>query len=600
MKQPREQKGIGRLLALSGEKPGRLYLGAACSILGTIVQLTPFLAVYQVMASLLRSAAEGGPLDGTFLMRWAALGLAGMLVGYLLSYIGGMLSHTFAYRVVCGVRLRAAEHIGRLPMGYVNSNAVGKIRQILDGDVEQLEGFLAHQLPDFLSTVVMLFVLFIAMAAVNFWLALACLLPIAVGFGCQLAVMVKLMKDGAVKENFDALENISASSAQYVRGMPSIKIFGQTVKSFQRFYQDIVRYRDFTIRMTELVRPGYVKFRMFVLSVAVFLVPVGLLLYLRDSADVSLAVTFLFFLILGPGASAPTLKLRGFAEGMNTIGESVSRVEAVFDQAVLPEPEEGKLPVDHDIVFDHVSFSYEEGREALRDVSFAAKQGEITALVGPSGAGKSTIAQLISRFWDVTGGSIKIGGVDVREMRTEDLMEQISFVFQDSFLFADTVYQNIAMGRPEASREEVYAAAKAARCHEFIRNLPDGYDTLIGEGGSTLSGGEKQRISIARAILKNAPILILDEATAAADAENEREVQRAIQALIREKTVIMIAHRLKTIRDAEQILVISEGTVTERGTHWELLKKRGLYAAMWEASVASAAWKMETGKEAVQ
>jgi len=595
-KKKKQPQGISRLVQLSGENPTTLYLGSLFSVLGTIVQLTPFLSIYQVMAELLRHTATSAALDTKFMVRWAFYGLAGLLVSYLLSYIGGMMSHTFAYRMICSVRLKVAEHIGKLPMGYVSNNAVGKIKQVLNADVEQMESFLAHQFPDFLSTVVMLIVLFIVMAITNFWLALACLLPIVIGFGCQFAVMMKLMKSGAIKDNFDALENISASSTQYIKGMPSIKIFGQTVKSFLKFYDDIISYRDFTIKMTEMIRPGYVRFRVFVLSVATFIVPVGLLIYLRNPADVSFVVAFIFFLILGPGASTPTLKMRGFSESMNTINESVNRVDAILSEQALKEPEHGKIPASHDITFDNVSFSYNAGeRQILNQVSFTAKQGQITALVGPSGAGKSTIAELIPRFWDVIDGSICIGGINIKDMTTQDLMQQMSFVFQKSFLFSDTIYNNIALGRPEATRQEVEQAAKAAQCHDFIMALPNGYGTKVGDGGVFLSGGEQQRVSIARAILKNAPILILDEATAAADAENEYKMQQAIQKLIRNKTVIMIAHRLKTIWGADQILVVSNGTVLEKGTHQELLETQGLYASMWEASMSSATWQIDTG-----
>ena len=347
--------------------------------------------------------------------------------------------------------------------------------------------------------------------------------------------------------------------------MPSIKIFGQTVKSFRKFYEDIISYRDFTTKMTEVIRPGYVLFRMFVLSVATFIVPVGLLLFLQNPGDVAFVVTFLFFLILGPGAATPTLKLRSFSESMNVITEGVKRVDEVLNEKPLPEPAQSKAPAGYDISF----------------------------LVGPSGAGKSTIAELIPRFWDVTDGSIEIGGVNIQDMSIHDLMEQMSFVFQESFLFSDTIFNNIALGKPGATKEQVEQAAKAAQCHDFIMALPNGYQTKIGDGGVYLSGGEQQRVSIARAILKNA------EASAYADAENEHEMQIALQSLIKNKTVIMIAHRLTTICNANQILVVDGGQIKEHGTHDELLKKHGLYAAMWDAGVNSATWTIRAGKEAV-
>lgn len=591
----KQARGISRLIQLSGEKKTILFLGAILSILGTIVQLTPYLSVYQVMAELLRHT--GTPPDAAFVVRWAFYGLAGLLLGYVLAYLGGMLSHIFAYRTVCSVRLKVAEHIGKLSMGYVTDHGVGKIKQVLDGDVEQMEAFLDHQFPDFLSTIAMLAVLFLVMVSFNVWMAIACLLPVILGFGCQFATMARLMKSGVLKENFDVLENISSSSVQYIKGMPSIKIFGQTVKSFRKFYDDILSYRDFAIKMTETVRPGYVRFRVFVLSPATFIVPVGLAIFLKNPGDLSFVATFIFFLILGPAASTPTLKMRSFSESMNTINESVSRVDAVLNKAVLKEPEFGKTPRSYDIAFRDVSFSYSEEKEpVLSHVTFTARQGEITALVGPSGAGKSTIAELILRFWDVSAGKITIGGIHIRDMASEELMKHVSFVFQESFLFSDTIYHNIALGSPDASKEEVERAARAAQCHDFIMALPDGYHTKIGDGGTFLSGGEQQRVSIARAILKNAPILILDEATASTDAENEYKMQNAIRELIKNKTVIMIAHRLSNICNADQILVVWDGTIGEGGTHEELLKKNGLYASMWKASMYSAAWMIDTGK----
>lgn len=599
MKQQEKPKGgIPRLLEISGEKNTVFMFSVVFSILGTLCQLVPFLSVYRVMSELLRHAATSEALDAVFLIRQAVYGLIGLIVGYILAYAGGMMSHTFAYRVICGVRLKVAEHIGKLPMGYVTNNSVGKIKQVLDADVEQIEGFLAHQFPDFVSTIVMLIALFVIMFSQNVWLAFACLLPVMVGFICQLTVMIKIMKSGGVKDNFDALEKISASSIQYVKGMPSIKIFGQTVKSFHRFYEDIMSYRDFTTEMTEKIRPGYVLFRMLVLSVATFLVPIGLVIFLKAPDDVAFVAAFLFFLILGPGAAPPMLKLRNFSESMNVVTEGVNRVDAVLNEKVLPEPEYSKLPREHSVTFKDVAFSYEKGERRILDgITFTAKQGEITALVGPSGAGKSTIAELIPRFWDVSEGSIEVGGINIKEMSSRDLMEQLAFVFQESFLFSDSIFHNIALGKPGATREQVEQAAKAAQCHEFIRKLKDGYQTKIGEGGVYLSGGEKQRISIARAILKNAPILILDEASAYADAENEHEMQLALTELIQNKTVIMIAHRLTTICNANQILVVEQGRIAQRGTHEELIKKGGIYADMWNAGQNSAVWRMKNEKE---
>lgn len=599
-KTKKEKRDISSLVKRTGEKQSLFLLGILLSVIGTLVQLVPFLSIYHVMSELLHHLSTKEVFNAALMIHWAVYGLIGLLIGLLCTYLGGMLCHTFAYRTICTLRLKLLEHIGCLPLGYVKNNSVGKTRQILETDTDQLETYLSHQMPDLISTVTMLLVLFIGMFYLNVWLALVALLPIVIGFAAMAADLVKLMKSGAVQQNFNALERINSSAMQYVKGMPTIKIFGQTVKSFRSFYDDIMGYRDFALKMTEMIRPSYVRFRLFILSVASFVTPAALLLWLKNPQDSSLAASILFFFILGPAASVPLLKLRNFAESNNVINESVSRIYALLDESVLVETEGNRIPLGADVCFDHVRFSYsKEGGNVLDDISFVAKQGEITALVGPSGAGKSTIAELIPRFWDVQSGRISFGGVNIRDMKTQTLMENMSFVFQSSFLFDDTVYNNIAMGKVNATKEEVEAAAKAAQCHDFILHLPEGYHTKMGNDGTFLSGGEKQRIAIARAILKNAPLLIMDEATSSADAENEYKLQQAMSELIKNKTVIVIAHRLKTIQNANQILVIKSGKIVESGTHEELLVKQGLYNEMWKNSLSSATWQIASGKEAL-
>ncbi len=569
MKQNEKPKqGIPRLLEISGEKNTPFVASVLLSILGTLCQLVPFLSIYQVMAELLRHTATGAALHTDFMIRWALYGLAGLIVGYVLAYAGGMMAHTFAYRVICGVRLKVAEHIGKLPMGYVTNNSIGKTKQVLDADVEQIETFLAHQLPDFVSTIVMLLAMFIIMFSQNVWLAFSCLLPIVVGFVCQFAVMIKILKSGGLEENFDALEKISSSSIQYVQGMPSIKIFGQTVKSFRKFYEDIISYRDFTTKMTEVIRPGYVLFRMFVLSVATFIVPVGLLLFLKDPGDVAFVVTFLFFLILGPGAATPTLKLRSFSESMNVITEGVKRVDEVLNEKPLPEPAKSKAPAGYDISFHHVSFSYEaEGRKILNHVSFAAKQGEITALVGPSGAGKSTIAELIPRFWDVTEGSIEIGGVNIQDMSIHDLMEQMSFVFQESFLFSDTIFNNIALEENilvPMLLEHTSAAEMRKRLNENAELL--GIKGILKKYPYEISGGEKQRTAIARALINNPQIILADEPTGNLDTVSAKIIMEYFAEINyqKKKAVVIVTHDPVVASYAKKIFFIKDGKIIKQ------------------------------------
>ena len=594
-----KKSGIPRLLELAGEKKSLLVWGCILSTLSVFFQIIPFWAVYNIMAELLQNAADFSKADTSFMLSWAVKGILGLLLAYAFMYFGGMLGHTAAYRTLYGIRVRLSNHISELPLGWFNRNAIGKVKQIAEQDVEQIEKFIAHQLPDMVNTIVLLLVMVVIMFGHNPWLALACIIPIIIGFTAQFSMMFGKKAQEGLSEYYDALENISTSSVQYVRGMPSIKIFGQTVHSFRKFYQDIMSYRDFSTKYADNYEPTYCLFRVLVLSLATFIFAIGIFLFSGDPQNMAFAITLLFFLIFAPGISTPVFKFNSFGSSMNNITEGVRRIDEIMSEIPIQEPTDGKKPQGYEITFEHVSFSY-EGKDSalvLKDVSFRAEQGQITALVGPSGSGKSTIAQLIPRFWDVGTGQIKIGGVDIRDMKTEDLMASMSFVFQDSFLFSDTLYNNIAIGKPGATKEEVYTAAKAAQCHEFIEKLPQGYDTLIGEGGVYLSGGEEQRVSVARAILKNAPILILDEATAYADPENEFQMQLALQELIKNKTVLIIAHRLITIKNANKILVIKNGQIENAGAHEFLLQNSETYSAMWKAYTVSSDWQITAKKE---
>ncbi len=594
-----KKSGIPRLLELAGEKKSLLVWGCILSTLSVFFQIIPFWAVYNIMAELLQNAADFSKADTSFMLSWAVKGILGLLLAYAFMYFGGMLGHTAAYRTLYGIRVRLSNHISELPLGWFNRNAIGKVKQIAEQDVEQIEKFIAHQLPDMVNTIVLLLVMVVIMFGLNPWLALACIIPIIIGFTAQFSMMFGKKAQEGLSEYYDALENISTSSVQYVRGMPSIKIFGQTVHSFRKFYQDIMSYRDFSTKYADNYEPTYCLFRVLVLSLATFIFAIGIFLFSGDPQNMAFAITLLFFLIFAPGISTPVFKFNSFGSSMNNITEGVRRIDEIMSEIPIQEPTDGKKPQGYEITFEHVSFSY-EGKDSalvLKDVSFRAEQGQITAFVGPSGSGKSTIAQLIPRFWDVGTGQIKIGGVDIRDMKTEDLMASMSFVFQDSFLFSDTLYNNIAIGKPGATKEEVYTAAKAAQCHEFIEKLPQGYDTLIGEGGVYLSGGEEQRVSVARAILKNAPILILDEATAYADPENEFQMQLALQELIKNKTVLIIAHRLITIKNANKILVIKNGQIENAGAHEFLLQNSETYSAMWKAYTVSSDWQITAKKE---
>lgn len=595
----KKKKGLPRLFEIAGEKKGLLILAGVLSALSACCMLIPYLAVYQVLNNLLENAGEINNVNKEYLTDWGWIAFAGLIGGLLLLYGALMSSHMAAFRILYGLRVRLSEHIGRLPLGYLNNSSTGAIKKALEQNVEKIELFIAHTIPDLVNAAATVAVMFVLFFSLNGWMAAACLLAIVISILVQFSLMFGRKSKDFFRQYFDTSEQMSASAVQYVRGMPVVKIFGQTVASFRQFSQSIYAFKKYALHVCDTYQPGMVWFTVLLNSIVTFILPVGLLLLSREPGNVVLAGVYLFFIILGPGVAAPFHKLTFLASNTREIDEGVSRLDTIFEEKPVPEPVIPQSPHKHDIRFEHVSFSYENTKEttrteALKDISFTAHAGEITALVGPSGSGKSTIANLIPRFWDVTQGAIKIGGINIREIATEQLMDRVSFVFQDSFLFFDTLYENIRVGKPDATEEEVHAAARAAQCDEFIGRLPQGYQTLIGEGGVYLSGGEEQRVSVARAILKNSPILVLDEATAFADPENEYKMQLALQELIKDKTVIIIAHRLSSIISANQIIVLKEGEIVQKGVHAELSRKEGVYKKMWDAYTDAFQWTLKT------
>jgi len=593
------KKGFARLLEIAGEKRGLMIVSGLFSAVSAVCMLVPYASVYFILQELLEHASSPAQADGAKMIRWGAIALIGFAAGLAAMYAGGLIAHIAAFRILYGLRIKLAGHIGKLPLGWLNSRSTGAVKKTLEDHVDKLETFIAHQLPDLVHVAVTAILMIAVMFTFHVWLAMACFVPLVIGMAVQILAFSRSGTKRTLKEAFDALERMNASAVQYVRGMPAVKVFGQTVQSFRRFYQDMVRYRDHGVMLTQLFQNGNLTFKVILSSLAAFILPVGVLLLNRDPGSVTVASAVLFFLVMAPGIAAPMFKILYLADSIRLINEGVERFDRILAETPLPEPELPRRPASFDVSFEHVFFSY--GTEAsdtdtLADISFTARQGEVTALVGPSGAGKSTVAHLVPRFWNVNMGAIRIGGVNIRDMSTADLMDTVAFVFQDSFLFSDTVYNNIAVGRPDASPEQVYAAAKAAQCQAFIEKLPHGYDTRIGEGGVHLSGGEEQRINVARAILKNAPVLVLDEATAYADPENEHEMQLALRALMKDKTVLVIAHRLATIRDADQILVMENGKIVERGRHEALFAAGGVYTRMWHSYRQAAEWHMGTGE----
>jgi len=581
-----KKKSIEELVRLCGTKKGSLIAGNILIAMGAMLNILPVLLSYKIIVSLITKKEARGNL-----ISYAIYGILAVFAAYLFAYIGSILCHTFSYRFIANLKKKIVSHIATLPLGYFTGEHKAKLKQVLSLDMNQIEGYYAHQLPSLVSTLLLILSLLFFMFRMNVVFALLSLTAIAVGLMIQLSIMVKIVKSGGLEENFKILDRINSATNEYVKGMPEVKIFGNSTSSFQNYENAVNQYRQFTETMTARIRPGFVAFRVVILSVATFLVPAGILLLTKKPNDMATMRTVLFFWIVAPAMSVPCLKLRDFAEGMNLLEDVVQRVWDVLVEKELAEGKYTEKLKNYDIIFEKVCFSYEK-EQVLKDISFIAKQGELTALVGASGAGKSTIGVLIPRFYEPTDGVIKLGGVNIQEMPSKSLMENISFVFQDNDLLSGTIFQNIAMAKKGCSKEEVIEAAKKARCHDFIVKLEKGYETILGKG-NTLSGGEKQRIAVARAMLKDAPVLILDEATSYADSKNECLMQEALAELVKDKTVIMIAHRLGTIKNAQQILVLSEGQIVERGTHESLMKKEGVYRKMFSIFDEVRSWKMQ-------
>lgn len=593
----KRKTGISRLFEIAGEKKLLLTLSGIVSVISTIMLFVPFVAVYFIVDELLKNATNPAMSNTILIEQWAIWALITTFIGLGLLYASSMLSHVSAFKILYNLRMKLCEHMAKLPMGYHNQQSTGAIKKTLEYSVEQIEGFVAHQIPDLVSAIVLPIIMLITMFILDWRLALATSVPIIAAFLLQTLAFSGDKGKKNMRRYHDALENMNANGVEYVRGMPAVKVFGMTVYTFMAFRNSILQYKDWILKFTSFCKKPYVVFLVILSSIGAFIAPIGVYLLSGQPSNQAFALTLLLFLIIAPGLSSPMLKLMYVGGNMRMISEGVVRMDKIFDEKPLPEPVMPLNPQAHSIIFDNVSFSYDSKEastriKALKNVSFEAIEGEMTALVGPSGSGKTTIANLIPRFWDVGDGEISVGGINIKDIGTKNLMSSVSFVFQDVHLFYDTIEENIRMGHLGATQQDVIAAAKAACCHEFIKQLPKGYKTKIGEGGTYLSGGEAQRISIARAILKDAPILVLDEATAFADPENEVKIQQALSTLIKDKTVIVIAHRLSTIRQADQILVIKEGEIAEQGKHDELILLNGVYKKMWDAHIDAGDWEI--------
>ncbi|MHC5202484.1 ABC transporter ATP-binding protein [Myroides sp. LJL119] len=573
MKNNKKKTGIMRLLEITGSKKVTLIVAAILSVIHAVLSLVPYILVYYIIKELLNSST-----DYQLIKTYLIYAIIASVISMLLFFLSGVMAHIAAYNVLHQLRTYIANKVGVLPMGYLTTKNSGALKKILSDDVERIEHFISHQIPDFVKGISLPLLTLGYLFSQDYRLALISFLPIVlIGI-----IIPKIFATDDGKELLDrqttTLENMNAGIVEYVRAIPVMKIFGQSADSFNKFGNTIIEYRQAVHAWTKKSVPGFALFTSVMNNAMLPLLALGLYLYFNNGLSTS---TLLLFLILGTGYIKPIFALSNMAPQLALISNSMAGIDNLLDQETLPESNTLQAPLNYQVSFENVSFAYED-KEVLHNVSFTVKQNSIAALVGPSGAGKSTIGQLLARFWDTNKGSIKIGGIDVKDYPTSQLMEIISFVFQDSFMFQQSLFENIRMGMNKTT-EQVQAAAKAAQIHDMIMSLPDQYDTLYGQSGVHLSGGEQQRIQLARAILKDAPILILDEATAYADPENELKTQQAFSSLIKNKTVLIIAHRLSTITDVDQILVFDKGNLVGKDTHPNLLEHNLLYQRLWNA-----------------
>ena len=595
-KQVKPKTGLARCMELASNKKGLIFISAILSSLASIASFIPYIAVYFIIRSILQVYPNLNSLDVNEVIGYGWLALGGIIANILLYFLAIFCSHLAAFGTLYELKVKFAEHITKIPLGYHLTIGSGRLRKIMDENIESVEGFIAHQFPDFVASVTAPIVMVILLFAIDWRFGIASLV------GIILAFIVQFMGygSGAMKENMGkyqiALEDMNNASVEYVRGMPVVKAFNQTANSFEQLKHAISQYTEWVLKFSLGWQNCMPAFTTIINNIYLVLIPVGILIGTNAVNQKEFLMTFIFYLLFVPAVAGILNKIMYVSESFMQINGNVARMDEIFNIPVLKDTQISKTFDNDNVTFDNVSFSYtgKENELAIKNVSFEAKQGEITAIVGLSGGGKSTIANLISRFWDVTSGSIKIGNVDVREVGTNDLMKHISFVFQDIFLFKQSIFDNIRMGNPNATKEQVISASKAAQCHDFISKLPNGYDTVVGTQGIRLSGGERQRIAIARAIIKDAPIIVLDEATAFSDPENEYLIQKAFEKLMQDKTVIMIAHRLSTIRNANKIIVMENGRLIESGKHNDLIQKNGRYAEMWKHYTEAIDWKVQT------
>ena len=587
-------KTLSKLQGYMGRRKALLPVAIVLSALGGLAGLAPFVFIWLIVRELLSGGDIGAQTQVISYAWWAA----GTAVGGVVLYFGALMcSHFAAFRVESNIRKSAMRRIVGMPLGFFDSNTTGRIRKIIDDNASITHSFLAHQLPDMAGTALVPLLAVVLIAAFDWRLGLACLVPVFTAMGIMAYTMNTRGRE-FMRQYMNLLEQMNTEAVEYVRGIPVVKVFQQTVYSFKNFYRTIMQYNHTATRYTRLWERPMTLYTVIINSFAYFLVPVAVILTGMGEGVGTVLVNFILFVLVTPVFSECVMKSMYIGQAFAQADEAVRRLDSLTDYPTLKETAEPVQPATYGITFSNVTFAYPgTDTDVLKNVTFTVQQGKRVALVGASGSGKTTIARLVPRFYDVDGGSVRIGGVDVRDISHKELMRTVSFVFQNPQLIKTTILENIVYGRPEATMEEVNRAVDMAQCREIIDRLPDGLDTVIGTEGTYLSGGERQRIALARALLKNAPVIVLDEATAFADPENEHLMQAALRELTRGKTVITIAHRLTSVADADEILVIDNGRIAERGTHDTLLGMKGIYYNRWNEYCRAVNWTIEKHRQ---
>ena len=585
----KRKTGLARLIEIAGTKR-RLLIGAMLlAVITAIVQFVPIIAVYNILIELAEHALDPSLIDKAYIWLWSYIALGAFFAFGVLTFASLMLSHIAAFNILYEIRMQLVQKMVRLPLGFFSRRASGELKKIMSDDVERIELFIAHHIPDIVTALLFPLILVSYMFAVDWRLAIVVLAVLAMAF----YVMGRMYTGKKIREvskrYVETLGRMNASIVEYIRGIQVVKTFTESTNAYRKLNDDIKEYRKFANEVNVQYQPTYVGFLTILSSALLFIIPVAVWLFVGSASYATFVPVLLMFLFFGVAVFFPVLKLLWIGSFLNQNNMGVQKIDDILYMDEIEEPDIPRHPKDASVEFRNVSFAYDT-TPILKAISFISHPGTITALVGPSGAGKSTVAMLAARFWDVQSGEILIGGVPVKEISTSVLMDNVAFVFQDNMLFFDTIEENIRMGNKTAIFEEVARAACAAQCHEFIESLPNGYQTLVGEGGIYLSGGEAQRIALARAILKDSPIILLDEATAFADPENEGKILEAFSHLIKGKTVLVIAHRLSTITNADRILYVDKGVIAEQGTHEQLLALKGEYARMWETYNRAKRW----------